>query len=233
MQNEKSYDVVVVGAGLGGLAFTLALRERRLTVALVDGNVSLDERKLAWGYDLQPNGLLALSSLGLLDEVKALGALHRRWIAARLGGQLLSSWDYNELEHPHPYAVCVRPHLLLGCLRREANVAEHVDVMIPAQVTAIRSEPGCHRIVITTGEGERIIRAPLLVGADGPRSKVRQSAGISAELRRYQGGWVEIIAARSDHEIEDGHVFVGKGGVLGCRADPYAGACRLLSHYSR
>jgi len=90
VRSSDSYDVLVVGAGLAGLAFTLAMENSGLRVAVVDRNPSPDGQALGWGNDLQPNGIAVLDSLGVLAEAKHEGAQHYQWFAERFGGALLS-----------------------------------------------------------------------------------------------------------------------------------------------
>ena len=65
-------DIVVVGAGVGGLAVATLLARAGHRVTVLE---RFDAPKpLGSGLMLQPTGLAALERLGLRDEVTALGA---------------------------------------------------------------------------------------------------------------------------------------------------------------
>ncbi|SNS76479.1 2-polyprenyl-6-methoxyphenol hydroxylase [Asanoa hainanensis] len=208
----KAYDIVVVGASVAGTAFAMALRDEGLRILVVDPQVDFDESRMTWGHDIEPNGLLALDWLGLLDDIKRLGVRHERWIAEREGGGRLSEWRYDELRHTHAYAVCVRAHLLRRRLRERLS---GVDVVIPGAFQGYRRvEGGVHVDIEVEGE-RRTASAKLLVGADGPRSRVRAQAGIGARVRRYSHSWVDTIMSRDDDTLTEGHIYFGRGSYLG------------------
>ena len=212
---SAEYDVIVVGGGLAGLAFVLGLREAGLRVAVVDRQVQFDERILNFGNDLQPNALLALDSLGLLEEVKQLGALHRYWFADEMGSGNLAGWDYAMLDHPHPYAICIRPHLLRGLLRDRVTCMPGVDMLIPAEFISFAVGDRWHQVNLKFSGKDLVAKTRLLVGSDGPNSRVRTAAGIKADVRFYSHGWVDTIMARQQDEVTEGHVYFGPYDYLG------------------
>jgi monooxygenase len=213
---ERHYDIVVIGAGLAGLAGVIALRDAGLSVAVVDNIAKIDGSRMNWGHDLQPNALAALESLGLLDRVRELGAWHDAYQLEKLGGGPLSHWDYSMLDHRHPYAVCIRTHVLRELLREATRELDFVDLHIPATYTGLERTEGGHAVTIETGEGatERV-HGRLVVAADGPRSRVREAAGIRARFKRGKRHWLDVIMDNPGDRIKDGYVYFGRGEYLG------------------
>lgn len=211
----ETYDVVVVGAGPAGVALAVALRDRGLRLLVLDPQVHFDEARMTWGHDIEPNGLLALDRLGLLDDVRRLGARHETWTAERAGGGRLSRWSYGELPHSHAYAVCIRSHVLRRLLRERLPELPGVDVAIPASFVDCRRVDGGFHVDVDAGGERRTVLARLLIGADGPRSAVRTRVGIGTRARRYSHAWVDTIMSRPDDEITEGHIYYGRGSYLG------------------
>jgi len=170
---------------------------------------------LNFGNDLQPNALSALEFLGLLDQVKSLGAIHYCWFADKEGGSNFACWDYRILHHSHPYAVCIRPHLLRSLLRNAVARIASVDMLIPAEFVSLEKCNGFHKVTIRKDERCHVLRSRLVVGSDGAHSRVRSSTGIGCDLYRYPYGWVDTILPRSNGDIVEGHVALGCGEYLG------------------
>ena len=213
---EKHYDVVVIGAGLAGLAGVIALRGSGLSVAVVDAIAKIDGSRMNWGHDLQPNALKALDSLDLLEEVKRLGAYHDAYQLEKLGGGKLSHWDYSMLDHPYPYAVCIRTHVLRELLRDTTRGLDFVDLHIPARFTGLERTDGGHAVTIESEEhGVQRLHGRLLVAADGPRSRVREAAGIKARFKRGRRHWLDVIMDNPGDQVKDGYVYFGRGEYLG------------------
>jgi 2-polyprenyl-6-methoxyphenol hydroxylase-like FAD-dependent oxidoreductase len=211
----EEYDVVVVGASVAGAAFAMALRDEGLRILVIDPQVDFDEARLTWGHDIEPNGLLALDRLGLLDDVERLGVRHETWIAERAGGGRLSQWRYRDLPHTHAYAVCIRAHLLRRLFRERLCAQPGVDMVIPGTFVEYRRVDGGVQVDVDVEGTRRTVSARLLVGADGPRSRVRAQAGIGVRVRRYSHSWVDTIMSRRDDEITEGHLYFGRGSYLG------------------
>jgi 6-methylpretetramide 4-monooxygenase len=211
-RSSDSYDVLVVGAGLGGLAFTLAMENSGLRIAVVDRNPSPDGQALGWGNDLQPNGIAVLDSLGVLDEAKHEGAQHYQWFAERFGGALLSRWDYSMLDHSHPYAVCIRPHLLRRIML--TRVKSYASIICGEFVNCSATQ-GTQRVEVRERGETRTYEAKLVVGADGPFSRVRQAAKLECTVTKYGLNWANTIIPKDEDDVPEGHVFFGRGVYLG------------------
>jgi len=179
-------DVVVAGAGAGGLAAARALADggRRVLV--------LDSRRTpvptAKGEILQPESVRVLDRWGVLDALRSTGARPVDRLAIRdPHGRSLLSIDYGVLPDPHRQIVCAEYADL--CHVIAAAVPPTVEIMRGVRVTdALRDGDGRVCGVRTVGHGDAggtEIRAGLVVAADGMSSPLRRAAGIEVDRREY------------------------------------------------
>src|SRR5260370_9236576 len=103
----EDYDVLIVGAGIGGLALGCALVSNGLKVCLLEARPGVTRSKR--GLTLQPNGLAALRNLGLLDRVARIGSKTTKITWYEKGKKPLATLDYSILHPPHNHLPTVIP----------------------------------------------------------------------------------------------------------------------------
>jgi 2-polyprenyl-6-methoxyphenol hydroxylase-like FAD-dependent oxidoreductase len=169
--------VLIVGGGIGGLCLAGALARRGIDCEIV-------ERDLAWttvgaGISFYPNGLRALHRLGFGEAAAAGGQRIERVRTCRRDGSLVNEFPGEYWEGiGHTFAIhrAVLQQILLEGI---AGVPVHMGTTVHALV-----DRGDHVDVRLTDDTE--IRADLVVGADGIRSRVRELA-IGRLRPRYVG----------------------------------------------
>lgn len=207
-------DIAVVGAGGGGAVLALALAQKGIKTIVLEQapGPPLGLR----GEILQPNGQQVLDRLGLLNKlpVSSTRTVHQ-FHFCRVGGQRLCTIDYRDLPPPYNQAVVTLPnvahHAIVDAVEREPSVS----LRYRATFTGLLREKG--RVVGLTakqGDQERMIKAKVVVGADGAFSKVREALQIPADLYLYPQGY---LIALLDAAIPMGEAkyFVGKRTILG------------------
>ncbi|MBB4921221.1 2-polyprenyl-6-methoxyphenol hydroxylase-like FAD-dependent oxidoreductase [Kitasatospora kifunensis] len=128
-----------------------------------------------------------LDELGLIPALENAGAVrnHARWY---------TRWGWIEPKAAPagpelPYAYNVRRSTLDPLIRSRAAQSPGVDLLLGHQVTGLVREAGrTLGVRASTPQGEREIRARLVVGADGKDSAVAKFAGVPArqhENRRF------------------------------------------------
>ena len=171
-KNDSMRDVLIAGAGLGGLTAALALIHRGHRVRVFEQASEL--REIGAGVQLGSNGSRLLISLGLRNAMERIvcppaGREFRLWST----GQAWKSFDSSETAEATwgaPYWMAHRGdfHSVL------------VDAVRAADPDAIRTGNGCvgfrqdgTKATILLANGETA-SGDLLIGADGVHSKVRQ-----------------------------------------------------------
>jgi len=111
-----SYDIAIVGGGVGGLALGCALAEKH-HVLIIEARPGIVPSKR--GLSLQANGLEALQKLDLLDRVTPIGGKTSHVACYEIDGTLLADLDYSILDHPYNYLLTLVPSELERVLRNE------------------------------------------------------------------------------------------------------------------
>lgn len=210
MSNERGFDadVLIGGGGLVGPTLALALDQIGLSVAIVDA--AKPAETLAPSFDGRAFAIAFASyrmwrALGLgkaLDAVaqpieKIMVTDGRVGSGGRKGGPspLHLFFDRSELsDHDEPLGLMLEARHVRMALDAAIKARPQIKMIQPMSVTGIARDPA--GVTATLSDGRRL-RAPLLVGADGRRSFVRQAVGIRTI------GWdypVTAIVATTRHQ---------------------------------
>jgi 2-octaprenyl-6-methoxyphenol hydroxylase len=193
----KTYDVVIVGGGMVGASFALALRATRLRVLLIEGvppesaqQPSFDERTTALG-----NGSRQIfESLRVWDamagESAAIRSIHIS-DAGRFGVARLEAQEQGVAAFGYVVPNRVIGRVLWQALREAGNVT----LAVPAKLAQAQlRDDGVELEVLIEGNPERV-HAAVAVAADGAGSVLRASAGIAADVEDYEQMAIVVNAA--------------------------------------
>ncbi|TDP92991.1 FAD-dependent oxidoreductase [Labedaea rhizosphaerae] len=182
-----SVDVVVSGAGVGGLAAARALGASGLRVLLVDRRRT--PVPTAKGEILQPESLRVLDQWGVLDALRDTDArpVDRLAIRDRAGKSLLRI-DYAGLPGPHRQVLCAEYRDLCAVLAD--GMPDTVRILRGVRVTDVLRDDsgriaGVRAVGDGAGPGGTEVHARLVVAADGMSSPLRKAAGIAADRDEY------------------------------------------------
>ncbi|MFO7854518.1 MAG: FAD-dependent monooxygenase [Paracoccaceae bacterium] len=186
-------EIVVVGAGIGGLAASLALAREGHAVSVVERARALGE--VGAGLQLSPNAMRAVDALGIGAMVREF-ASRTEAVELRLAGlgarvHRLELGAAAEARWGAPYLHVHRADLH-GGLRRGAEAA---GVAIRLDETADGVDAEGPRATLRTSRGG--LEADLAIAADGVRSALRETvAGESAPTWSGARAWRALVPAR-------------------------------------
>lgn len=208
-------DVVVAGAGTAGLALALALARDGHRVAVLEKHRA--PIPAPRGEILQPNGLAALERLGVLgDLLSRPHAPTDRYHFRRIGNGPLATFDYRELDTPHPTTLVLLPEVLEACLADALSGHRSASVHTGALCTGVvRNRGDVCGAVVRQGSAETTVRCRLLAGADGAASRVRRALGVGGRTIAYPEGYLTGLLTRPSGFDRDGYYYLGHNEILG------------------
>ncbi|MEU2393133.1 NAD(P)/FAD-dependent oxidoreductase [Streptomyces sp. NPDC007369] len=198
---DHDYDVVVSGAGLAGSAAAILLARRGVRVALLERRSDPAAYKVLCTHSLTANAYPVLDELGLVPALEKAGAVRNeaRWYTRWGWIEPRAAPDGPEL----PYAYNIRRSTLDPLIRSHAAQTPGVDLLLGHRVTGLVRETGrTAGVQASTPQGEREIRARLVVGADGKDSTVAKLAGVPARL--YENARFGYFAHFRNLPLRDG-----------------------------
>ena len=189
MTQPEDFDILIIGAGLAGTSLACALRGSRFRVGVLEATPAPG---VAAGWDariyaISPANVAFLSRIGawsLLDRQRV-QAVSRMDVRGDRGGRLqFSAYDAGLAA----LAQIAESSRLAAALRAASQQAGGV-CFVQGQASALsRDETGAS---VRLADG-RVLRAALVVGADGAHSWTRQAAGLEARARPY--GELGVVA---------------------------------------
>ncbi|MFE0652019.1 NAD(P)/FAD-dependent oxidoreductase [Streptomyces sp. NPDC059534] len=198
---ESEYDVVISGASIAGSAAAILLARRGARVALLERRSDPSAYKVLCTHSITANAYPVLDELGLVPALEKAGAVRNdaRWY---------TRWGWIEPRPAPtgpglPYAYNIRRSVLDPLIRSHAAETPGVDLLLGHQVTGLIDEAGrTVGVRASTPQGEREIRARLVVGADGKDSAVAKLAGIPT--RQYENARFGYLAHFRDLPLHGG-----------------------------
>lgn len=183
---RERYDVVVVGGSNVGATVACALGQEGLRVAVVEAQQIPD----AWATDSVDVRVYSITraSQRIFDAVGAWQSMVHRGVSPfremhvwDAGGSGSIHFDCTAIGEDTLGHIIEQRVIQAGLHERLRELAT-VDLVCPAELAAIEQVDDGVDVVLADG---RRLRAKLLVGADGVRSKVRALAGIATQVHEY------------------------------------------------
>lgn len=203
--------IVVIGAGIAGLATAAALQGRGHDVSVIEAR---EDTASGAGISIWPNALAALDVIGLGDDVRATGG--------RIGAGAVRWRSGAWLRRPKPERIITALGEPLVVVRRSVLRDILTAALSPGTVshglaaTTVLDESGPVRIRLSDGT---VAEADAVVGADGTHSMLaRHLNGALAQRYVRYTAWRGVAAYPLDPDlagetlgfcVEVGHVPMG------------------------
>jgi 2-methyl-3-hydroxypyridine 5-carboxylic acid dioxygenase len=178
----------IAGAGFSGLAAATALCQRGWSVRVHEADTEL--RAFGAGIHIWNNGRLALQALGALLAVED-GAFWPPAYETRNNNQITSSEAVN-VPGKDRFLSVTRQHLyqaMLGAARRAG-----AEIVTRSMAVGARADG-----TLLLADGSELA-ADLVIGADGVKSRVRDSFDLGMQRKRFIDGLIRVLAPRGDFQ---------------------------------
>lgn len=201
LSSPLDYDLAIVGGGIVGATLACALQNSGLKIAVVEAQPLEIAASRDRAYALSLLSRQILQDIGIWEQVYPQIASYRHI--------RLSDSDYHQIVKFDRYDLqqealgYVAPHrVLLPALQAKITAASNLNWVCPATVARVEyRETGAEIVTQINGE-TKTLRAKLVVGADGARSRLRTWAGIKTRGWKYWQSCVTFVI-QHDHPSND------------------------------
>lgn len=173
--------VLIVGGGIAGLATALAFARHGLPSRILEQRERFSEAGA--GIQLGPNGVRVLETLGVAPRLRAYVSVPEEIVVHQgAGGRVLTRMPLGNWiaeRHGAPYWVANRRDLQAALLET-ARATNGITIETGFAVAEI-ADQGDH-VEVRAASGA-LARGPVLIGADGIRSRVRATLAPDTRLR--------------------------------------------------
>ena len=204
----REVDVVIVGGGMVGASFALALAGTGLKVMMIEGvapgaatQPSFDDRTTALGNASRR----IFESLGVWGDIAPAAAAIRTIHVSDAGRFGFARLNASE-QGIDAFGYVVTNRVIGAALWARLAKAEGLTMRAPARAENVEiSADGVRLAVVTDGAAAETVAARLIVAADGAHSSVRAAAGIGASVEDYDQ--VAIAANLAADRPHDGTAY--------------------------
>jgi 2-octaprenyl-6-methoxyphenol hydroxylase len=189
MPKPLDCDCLILGAGLAGMALAAALGRQGLAVVVVErrpgGDARTDSGADERGLALAPVSREILAALGVWAPLESESTPIRRIHISQVGGFWTVSLDAAEFSTDALGYVVPAPAIERALLGSLASLPA-VRVIRPAEVQDLHIDDHRVRLEVRAAASSATLTAPLIIGADGAASSLRQQLGLQARSKDYR-----------------------------------------------
>ncbi|URQ60230.1 FAD-dependent 2-octaprenylphenol hydroxylase [Pantoea alhagi] len=208
----QTYDVVIAGGGMVGLAVACGLQGCGLRIAVLEKSAP-EPFNPSEPHGLRVSAINAASER-LLQHLDVWSAILAQRASAYHGMEVWDRDSFGRIEFDEPQGVSHLGHIIENqaihhALWQRAQQLSDITLLAPAQLQQVAF--GDNEAFITLQDGS-MMSARLLVGADGAHSWLREKADIPLTFWDYQHhALVANIRTEQPHQAVARQVFHGEG----------------------
>ncbi|MBP2218125.1 NAD(P)/FAD-dependent oxidoreductase [Arthrobacter sp. CAN_C5] len=202
------HDVILVGGGPVGLYAAILLRQAGLDVLVLEQRTTRSNHSRAIG--IHPPALQALAEAGVADELMLRGVKIREGVA-RSAGREVTRLSFTGLPGDYPFVLAVPQ------VQTERVLEDRLAEVAPGsfrrgvEVTGVFDTGPS--MLVTTASGE-VLQAQLVIGADGGKSTVRASAGVTSSLQHYPDTYLMGDFADTSEDRSSAVLYLEPDGIV-------------------
>ena len=203
MTETRDCDVAIIGAGLVGLSLARALASTDLTLALVESQPHAAKPAEGWDnriYAVSPGSAAFLERCGAWQHL--LPERIARVEAMRVYGDADSRLEFTAYDAGVRELAWIVESRALQQGLRAALQGQEISEYCPSNWTGLVIEADAAALRLENGT---VLKAKLVVGADGADSRVRAAAGIDVATHEY--GQLGVVANFSCERPHRGTAF--------------------------
>lgn len=183
---NQPIDVAVVGGGMIGAAAALGLAQNGFQVAVIEHQAP-DEFDSTSPPDVRISAISSasvalLKSLGVWEAIIEMRSHAYRQLETWEWESAHVSFNATELGLPELGFMVENPVLQLA-LWKALQAHPNINLLCPARITHLQNKEG--RWMLSFADGE-MLNVPMVIGADGANSQIRQWAGIGVHAWQYR-----------------------------------------------
>ncbi|HWK61285.1 MAG TPA: flavin-dependent oxidoreductase [Eoetvoesiella sp.] len=184
---EEKCEVLIVGAGIGGLTLALSLHQAGISCRVYEAVEAI--KPLGAGINVLPHAVRVLDGLGLMDTLAATGITTKESIFFNKFGQfVLSEPAGRAAGYDWPQFSIHRGDLQRILLQAVQNRLGSESVLFGHRCTsATQSETGITANFECSSGGTASIQASIIVACDGIHSAIRKQLYPNEGAPRYSG----------------------------------------------
>lgn len=192
MAGDFDCDVLIAGGGPTGVALAVLLARRRVKVIVAEKEA--DIFPLPRAAHLDHESMRILQEANVAEDVLATSRRASRYLFLNGKGEILLRFEGADQIGPGgwPVANMIHQPTVEAALRRSLANYDNNVLQSRWELKSFSDEEESVTAQIATPEGERVIRARYLIGADGARSPVRVAAGIAFDDLNFKEPWLVV-----------------------------------------